>query len=80
MKDYIVYEKEMGILSMTKGSVSDKEGNKRSHLIYWANSKGVETMRFFYISAILEKLIINIFASDLNPIIIKYDANGEKTE
>ncbi len=80
MKNYIIYEKEMGILSRTKGSVSDKEGNKRRHLVYWANEGSNEAMKFFYITAVLQKIMINIFAKDLNPIVIKQDALTRSSE
>lgn len=77
MRNYIIYEKEMGKLARTKDSVSDKYGNKRRHLVYWTDFNDEEVIRFFYLSAIFQKIMINIFAKDLKPIIINYAKRGK---
>ncbi len=71
MKDYIIREPNMGVLSRTKGGVTDKYGNKRKHLVYWGNTFSGEAMKFFYITALLQYIMIKTFASDLKPYIVK---------
>lgn len=66
MKNYII-KSELGILCRTKEILTDKEGRKRRGLVYWSdfNNDVNKVMKFFYISAFLQYLLIRSLASDI---------------
>ena len=71
MMDYIV-ESEFGKLCRTKEILTDKEGRKRKGLIYWSDFKDAKPMKFFWLSAYLQSLLIRACASDIKDVKITH--------